>query len=228
MPPGLDAIIATADLQGRTTCNDQPDSLLGVAAARELSRLAQQGQIPPLPRCLVLLAGDFSCASRCAKRGGLGDVNPVWQAFADAGAKVVGIAGNHDIFGNEGLPPNDRFLDGDVSEPWPGLRVGGVSGIVGDAKRRWRRTAGDFRVQLDRVAERQPDIVVVHPPPDLGPGAEGEPVLTQWLEESGFRGALICGHHPWAASRRRHGRTDIFNVHGSLSVFTKTPCHVAK
>ena len=220
LPPGLDAIVATADLQGRTTRDDSPDSLLGVAAAHELSRLAQQGQVPPLQRCLVLLAGDFSCAPRCAKRGGLGDVRPVWQAFADTGAKVVGIAGNHDIFGEKGPPSAGTFLDGDVAEPWPGLRVGGVSGIVGDPKRRWRRTASDFHAQLDRLVEGQPDIIVVHPPPDLGPGAEGESVVTQWLEEGRFTGVLVCGHHPWAVPRRHHGHADILNVHGSVAVFT--------
>ncbi|MEZ6040302.1 MAG: hypothetical protein R3C20_07335 [Planctomycetaceae bacterium] len=65
----------------------------------------------------VILAGDFYTVPNLDKRGGSGDVTSVWQAFARQFKWVVGVAGNHDIFGNSEAPAqrisaNSHYLDG--------------------------------------------------------------------------------------------------------------------
>jgi hypothetical protein len=54
-----------------------------------------------VPTSLAILAGDLYSAPGGDVRGATGDLRSVWSAFADAFAWVVGVAGNHDLFGSE-------------------------------------------------------------------------------------------------------------------------------
>jgi hypothetical protein len=97
LPEGLDALVATSDLQGVVPDPlTRESTLLGVHVATALEELGFQGVIPRAKRTGVLLAGDLHSLPDANKRGGHGDVAAVWEAFADAFAWVVGVAGNHD------------------------------------------------------------------------------------------------------------------------------------
>lgn len=177
LPTGLDAIIATADLQGhvRTPRDDGMPRLLGEHLAEELEVLAEVGEIPPLQNVGVILAGDLYARPQQDRRGGSGDVRSVWQAFADRCRWVVGVAGNHDMFGPEwSLPdlkefmkrPKIHLLDGGFIE-LDGFRIGGLSGIIGNPKKPLRRLEQDFSAEVARLASLGSDILVMHDGPDV-------------------------------------------------------------
>ncbi|MBA2538397.1 MAG: hypothetical protein H0V17_02075, partial [Deltaproteobacteria bacterium] len=130
--PELDAIVACSDLQGRVRGPNGLSELLGLAVADELEQLADAGRLPPLLRCGAILAGDLYTVPDLAKRGGYGDVAPVWEAFAERFAWVAGVAGNHDdVGGVPKLGDGVHLLDGNVTVV-DGLRIGGVGGIIGN------------------------------------------------------------------------------------------------
>lgn len=101
-----------------------------------LEVLSELGEVPPLDRVGVILAGDLFARPGLDRRGGSGDVRAVWLALARRCRWVAGVAGNHDLFGPKpSVPdfqvfcqsPGVHFLDGDVAE-LEGLRIGGLSG----------------------------------------------------------------------------------------------------
>jgi hypothetical protein len=103
----------------------------------------------------VLLAGDFYSVPDANKRGGYGDVTPVWQAFGERFAWTAGVAGNHDDVDGAVLLHGVHILDGDVVE-LEELRIGGVGLICGNPDKCGRR---DDHAQLavdwsDRVRPR--------------------------------------------------------------------------
>ena len=153
LPEGIDALIATSDLQGLEPphrASGEP-RLLGQVLADELEVLIELGEVPPLDRVGAILAGDLFARPRLDRRGGSGDVRGVWLALACRCRWVAGVAGNHDLFGPKPSVPDFQefcgspgvyFLDGEVVE-LDGLRIGGLSGVVGRPTRPWRRGAGD-------------------------------------------------------------------------------------
>lgn len=136
LPPGVDAIVATADLQGRT---EPGGRLIGELVAEELGILAGLGVIPEPG--LILLAGDFFDDPACAKRGRSGEVGPVWRAFADRFPTVAGVHGNHDVL--TAVPPGATVLDG-RQETIAGIRLAGICGIMGCQTRPQRRSPESY------------------------------------------------------------------------------------
>lgn len=185
----LDAVIACSDLQGLVP----PSQLLGIAVAEALEELAFDGVIPPAARTGVILAGDLFAVAN--KRGGYGDVAEVWHAFAERFAWVAGVAGNHDDVSSVRGLPNAHVLDGEVVE-LDGLRIGGVSGIVGNPDKRNRRSEDDFLAQLSRTLDDQPSIVVLHEGPHGDRDQPGNAAVRELLAVSGA-GLTICGHSHW-------------------------------
>jgi len=104
LPDGLEAIVATADLQGRGLEREDggPAPLLGELLAEELEALAKLGEIPSPDVTGVILAGDLYSRPELDCRGGSGDVRVVWDAFARNFRWVAGVAGNHDFYGSRG------------------------------------------------------------------------------------------------------------------------------
>jgi hypothetical protein len=98
MPPSIEALLVTSDLQGR--CKSEPEQqepvLLGKVFAKKVSLLSESGKIPKKDRIGVILAGDFY--SNVGRRGGTGDVRSVWNSFASEFRWVAGVAGNKDRF----------------------------------------------------------------------------------------------------------------------------------
>ncbi len=211
LPPGLDALILTADLQGRECGGPR---LLGQVAAEHLAQLAVAGTLPPANATGVLLAGDLWADPRSEKRGGLGDVTPVWHAFAGRFAWVAGVLGNHDEM--PGSPGGGcHLLDGRVVT-LDRLKVGGVGGIIGHARKVNRRPADEYTSLLARVLCQSPDVVVTHCGPDCGERI-GDPHVREALE-SYSAPLAVFGHCHWVEPLGEVGATQTCNVDGRVIV----------
>ena len=144
LPAGCDALLVAGDLQGMapSPLGGNPE-LLGISLADYLGVWAESGLLPPARRVGVLLTGDLYSAPGADRRGASGTVLDVWLAFAAAGCPMVfGVAGNHDEVTAAQvaeLGPDVALLDGD-RRGFGGVTVAGISGIVGDPQRAWRRT----------------------------------------------------------------------------------------
>ena len=190
LPDGLSALVAASDLQGREL--PPKDRLLGLPVAECLAELAEEELVPPLNETGVLLAGDLYGVPGSVKRGGGGEVGEVWEAFAERFRWVAGVLGNHDHL--NGKPPrNAALLDGTRTNR-DGLRIAGISGIIGDPKRPNRRTAEDFGLTVELLAEERPDILVLHQGPDRRQNPD--PTVANALAK-GRNLFVICGHSPW-------------------------------
>lgn len=205
LPPSIDALLVTSDLQG-VVVGAPPDreiALLGCALADHyLALAANDHSLPPADRVGVILAGDLYSAPGGDVRGATGDVRAVWYRFADHFAFVAGVAGNHDLFGTpkerrrfEG-EPGIHLIDGTVAEI-SGLRIGGVSGIIGESAKNERKREDYFLSLLADVLEQQPDFVVLHQGPDGGEGRlRGHSGVRELLAAAAPM-LTVCGHAHW-------------------------------
>ena len=214
LPPGLDAIVATSDLQGMAPLRSAfgQSRLLGESLAELLVDLAEKGELPPLARTGIVLAGDLYSDPAARQRGGLGDVTDVWLAFAKHFAWVTGVAGNHDELdvGLLAQLENASFLDGSVVVH-DEVRFGGVSGIIGNPARPQRRDEGAFLERVVQVLALDPDMLVLHEGPEGDDDQRGNSTLREWVDE--HPALVVCGHVHWErplAERRRGGQ--ILNV----------------
>ncbi|MCE0760086.1 metallophosphoesterase [Marinobacter sp. G11] len=217
LPSHVKGIVLTSDLQGREVGGQ--NRLLGVPVAEALLALSRDGGIPALDA--VFLCGDLYDYPDCKKRGGTGPVDEVFQAFSAITTEVVGVLGNHDqVAQPEALPDNTTLLDGGVVTVLGNLKVGGVSGIVGNPNRNQRRTEDDFLAVLESVTDQTPDILLLHqgPTDPERAGRRGDPGVALSLE-TGFRGLTVFGHTrwdwPWLIS---HGDGQALNVDGRVVV----------
>ena len=202
----LDAVIVTADLQGRELF---PAGQHGPAQGlRLLGDVMPEKLVPCLDRLKVnsgdrvgaILAGDFYTCPDLKGRGGTGDVTSVWQAFADEYRWVVGVAGNHDTFGESGKPfsrTNAHFLDGNRTEV-DGIRFAGISGVVGSPRKNFRRTHENFVYELDEILQVQTDIAVRHDGPDAPAesGCRGIEDVRKVVDRR-RPGLVVRGHCHW-------------------------------
>lgn len=202
MPPELEGLIIASDLQGKVK-NPQTRELrlLGEVLPETLSLIIEiELGLNPL-KFGAVLAGDMF--AMLEKRGGLGDVIPVWEAFWGEFKWVAGVAGNHDRFGEE---PEDlvRFrkrarmhlLEGRVTK-LDGLHLGGVSGIIGPTNKPNRLSPDDFIDQLLQVQAQAPKLVVLHEGPDAPDSAEAGNSLVRECLEMGEPSLVVCGHRHW-------------------------------
>ncbi|MEL6109538.1 MAG: metallophosphoesterase, partial [Planctomycetota bacterium] len=167
LPESLDGLVACADLQGRETFQSsggRMPSLLGEVIPSQLAEMLLEHGLHP-KRMGAVLAGDFYTVPGLDRRGGSGNVSEVWRSFADEFGFVVGVAGNHDEFADAnhaGVPrftPPLHFLDGEVICVG-GLEVGGVSGIIGNPRRPWRRNEEEYSTAFVDVATQSPSLIV--------------------------------------------------------------------
>jgi 3',5'-cyclic-AMP phosphodiesterase len=206
LPDGCAALFVCSDLQGLADIH-QPDGvitsmLLGEVLAEELALLAESGTIPPTEQIGILLCGDLFVRPLLDARGGLGDVRPVWRAFARHFRWVAGTPGNHDSFGGASerkafaAEPGIYLLDGTAMD-LDGVQVAGLGGIIGNPEKPNRRDERTFLRTLDQLLREQPEILLLHQGPDapelrLG----GDPRIRQVLEQ--FPETLVlCGHMHW-------------------------------
>jgi Icc-related predicted phosphoesterase len=223
LPEGIDALVATGDLQGIVPDHrTRAAVLLGVAVARELEELGDRGLVPRAPRTGVLLAGDLYSVPGANKRGGHGDVAEVWAAFAERFAWVAGVAGNHDDVSGVASCDGTHLLDGeDVSVA--GLRIGGVGLVRGNPEKPGRRDVDEQLAQIELVAERHPDVLVLHE----GPSGDGNEQLGhQDIREVVARHRVpltVCGHVHWRNPLASHAGGQIVNVDGRVVVLARVP-----
>lgn len=213
LPADLDAIIATSDLQGVVIDPHTRESiLLGVAVAELLAELAFDGALPAADHTGVLLAGDLYSVPAANKRGGYGEVAPVWAAFADAFAWVAGVAGNHDDVATIPRAPHVHVLDTDIVE-CAGLRLGGVGLIGGNPDKRGRRAEDDQLERIEVVATSGCDVLLLHEGPrgDDDHAQPGHPLIRDVIERARVP-LTICGHVHWASPVARHPHGQIVNV----------------
>lgn len=222
LPDGLRALLCTGDLQGIVVESTAPVPVqLGLALAGWLPVLSEMGVLPAPKQTGVLLTGDLFARPQLDKRGGSGDVRPVWQAFADSFRWVAGVAGNHDTFGDS---PRDfvhfkqqesvHFLDGEIID-LNGLRIAGVGGIVGNPRRPFRRTQEQMRALQAGLLKGHPDILLLHESSTEDYEADGPPAHSRhqhFLYNP--PGLLIChGHrHSLEPLTSYAGGTQILNV----------------
>lgn len=232
LPEGVSGLVLASDLQGRDRHKNAKGErrLLGEVLAEELLALSKDGTIPPADQLGVLLAGDLYSRPTFERRGGSGDVRDVWRAFSTPFRWMVGVAGNHDVFGPQpSVPdfkafigqPDIHFLDGGSIE-LDGLRIAGVSGIVGNPRRNFRRTENDYAEAVFRLAEQIPDILLLHDGPGISEqGLPGCEQLTEMLEI--LQPTLIVrGHAVWDTwfVTLRNG-TQIVNVDAKVLLLTR-------
>jgi 3',5'-cyclic-AMP phosphodiesterase len=229
LPDDLDAIIATADLQGRERFEDGlggPPRLLGEVLPERLAvELLPELSISP-QRTGILLAGDFYTFPNLDKRGGSGDVAGVWQAFSRQFQWVVGVAGNHDMFGRALAPlrrlsANSHYLDGD-RVTMGDLLIAGIGGIVGDPRKPHRKTDQHFVEHIELCTSPAPDILVMHDgPDDVEQGQKGSPIIRQALERSDST-LVVRGHAHWHAPLLELSNgTQVLNVECRVAVLRR-------
>lgn len=233
LPVGTDAIIATADLQGREMMGPRPASpprLLGevlpkMLADELLPNLAPTlGEINPL-KVGVLLAGDFYTVPALDRRGGSGDVTSVWQAFADEFQWVTGIAGNHDLFEDKEkpprLPPRSHFID-EKTVRIDHLKIGGLSGIIGSPGRPQRRSEEGYLAALSGLLDQSPDVLVSHDGPEgIDRSQRGSPTVRELLESFPVS-LLVRGHAHWDDPFcTLPGGTQVLNVDARVAILVK-------
>ena len=221
LPDELDAIVATADLQGRERFEDGnggPLRLLGEVLPQQLSAdILPRLEVSP-GRTGVVLAGDFFTVPGLDKRGGSGDVTGVWRAFSGEFRWVAGVAGNHDTFGEQTAPAsrlgnNIHYLDG-TSTRLDSLIVMGIGGIIGNPRKPHRKTDDDFVQLIEKSSEIQPDILVIHDGPDAPEDSlRGSPCIRLAAEQSSIP-LIVRGHAHWPAPLAELANgTQVLNVH---------------
>ncbi|MBS8232549.1 hypothetical protein DYI41_16585 [Marinobacter salarius] len=201
LPDGVRSIVLVSDLQGREYLSRSlkgTERLLGEAVADELSLLMSLEEIPEINA--ILVCGDLYDYPDCRKPGGTGPVESVFWSLAEVASEVFGVLGNHDTLDVETpLPSCVTILDGDVVGANFGLRIGGVSGIIGDPKRHNRRGDEAFIKIMEQCTRKRPDILMLHQgPEDKDRRQLGDPAITLSLE-TGFSGFTLFGHSHWPA-----------------------------
>lgn len=205
LPHDVDLLLVTADLQGREDFQFQQGPSLRLLG-EWLPNYFKVRVLPDLglgnARVGAVLAGDFYTVPAANKRGGTGDVTSVWKAFSDEFEWVVGVAGNHDLFGeNVNERPRSRrcefFLDGDVSEIG-GIRFGGISGIVGEnVQKNWRKTERQFKSLIEELDSQEVEVLVLHDgPTDSKEQLKGSIAIRDAIRHSSIQ-LVIRGHAHW-------------------------------
>lgn len=220
LPEGVQGLLATSDLQGVVapwelggeTC------LLGEHLPEALSDLSSHGRFPHPATLGAVLAGDLYSAPAGDERGATGDVRSVWQAFASCFSWVVGVAGNHDLFGSGreqrrfAAEPNVHLLDG-AAVLMGQTRIGGVGYIIGDPAKPGRRHHEDYMAAVELVLEQRPELLVLHSGPPGDRTQRGVSEIRDALLEAAPL-LVVCGHTDWENPLHELANgSQILNVH---------------
>ncbi len=227
LPPGVEALVVASDLQGiaPVAARGGAVGLVGEALAGHLVDLAERGEIPPLEKVGVVLAGDLFSAPQADKRGASGDVRAVWQAFGQH-AWVAGVAGNHDTFGKTlaeqakfAAEPKMALLDGTVRD-LGGLTVAGVGGIIGNPNKPQRHKENQFLRMIEKLLVGHPSMLVLHQGPDDGAGRlRGHEAVRRVLQGYSRELLVVCGHVHWQEPIARLTEdVQVVNVDGRVLV----------
>lgn len=222
----VDLIIVCADLQGLVKKNGQYQ-LLGEVLPEFLRLLIDlEMDLPEDPTIGVFLCGDFFTSP--TKRGSSGDVRNVWKTFANHFSWVVGVAGNHDYFGT---PQENKTFQATKninllhhnSICIDGLKIGGISGIIGRADKTNRVEASQYISSLKKLLQQEADFILLHESPDYPPfGLKGNNIIRQCLEQAP-KATICCGHCFWEQSLvTLQNETSILNVDSKVLLLKPT------
>lgn len=215
LPDSLEAIIATADLQGFAGAGETLMGL-GEAVALEIARLQRDGRLPPPDRTGAVLAGDVHAGA------GEDDVLPVWRAFGAISRWIAGVAGNHDRLGPFASGDSNAHLLDASTVTVDGIRVGGLSGIVSSTDGLRHRHERDYKAALSSLMGQHCDLLVLHDGPNVaGTDLPGWPFIRRVLE-SAMRVLLVRGHDHWPnlVAELANG-TQVLNVEGRVVVLER-------
>jgi len=189
LPQNLDALLLASDLQGHMEFNGKL-SLLGIGLSEDLA-LFLQIEYPhlSLDRIGVILCGDLFALPN--KRGGLGDVRPVYWSFRKHFRWIAAVNGNHDSIGQNNTQlssfqreENIYYLDGNCKKVEQ-LQISGLSGIIGSPKKINRRTETDFLQKLKKLLVQKHDLLLLHEGPDYyEDNLVGNPDIRALIEQS--------------------------------------------
>lgn len=226
LPKDLDAIIVASDLQGHCEVNGAL-VLLGEVLPEEL-KLLLEIQYPDIApdRTGVFLCGDLFALTH--RRGGMGDVQHIWKAFADTFKWVAGVAGNHDMIGQNNkdvktlqYAKNSYYLDNGIAKI-DGMQIAGLGGIIGSPKKHNRREESDYLKQLKKLLLKKPDVLLLHEGPDF-PEANfiGTELIREMLERSPST-LVCCGHTHWDIPLKTlSNATQVLNMEGRAIILGK-------
>lgn len=226
LPDGLEALVATGDLQGveRAESGASSERLLGEALAAELSTLRARGVLPKMENIAVLLTGDLQPSA------GQDDVRTVWRSLGEICRWVAGVAGNHDTFGGDPTNtnvsasldrPNLYYLD-ERMERIGSLRIAGLSGIIGNSCETWVRSEAEYTAAAERLMRDRPDLLLLHDGPNVaGTMFPGWPSVRQVLEAA-EPCVVFRGHDAWPTTLATLSNgTQVVNVEGRVVVLTR-------
>lgn len=225
LPENLDGILVASDLQGIVVRGNN-EILLGEILAEILPIIIEIELGIKAEKTGVVLCGDLFAS--LDKRGGLGDVRKVWDTFRNSFKWVAGIAGNHDSFGNkvrfeefkktEGI----YYFDKEFKEI-EGVKIAGISGIIGKPGRVNRRSEEDYLEILKNLLKKNPDILLLHQTPNnYVEGLGGDENITKIIENSN-QTLVFCGHYHWNRPILEFSnKTQVLNVDSRVVILKNT------
>ncbi|MEZ5304812.1 MAG: metallophosphoesterase [Verrucomicrobiales bacterium] len=238
VPPELEGLLLVGDLQcfDPSASREQDRSLLGFLAAAEIAALCDCGLLPPADRIGVLLTGDLFAIPTLMKRGGTGDVDGIWLEFAKHFRWVAGVAGNHDLFEGRGAfcgalmqHQNIHPLDG-TSVELDGLRVGGVSGVLGTRRtgKPWRHSADELSEKLLAALSSSPDLLLLHEGPiSASQHSGGNSQINEHLGIVSRPPLVAFGHRHWPEPWNEAGKFRFLNLEARIVLLTRESAAVA-
>ncbi len=198
LPKTVDAIVATSDLQGIVIQNDK-EILLGEILAKTFPILFEM-YFPnlELKRSIAILCGDLY--TNLLKRGTSGNPINVWKEFSEIFKWTIGVAGNHDDFGDRidelnQLTNVKLLLNETISVDK--LTISGLSGIIGRSDKNFRLRDIDYYNSITKLIKKNPDFLLTHLSPAINSKQFiGDEKLTVILE-NGNPLISFCGHVHW-------------------------------
>lgn len=225
LPDGVKGLIIASDLQGfdRKGAGGTP-RLLGEIVRDELCALAEVGKAPDPAEVGVILCGDIFSGFTANDRGATGNVEAIWEGFAERFRWVAGVAGNHDQFSIEprklfAANPKIHFFDGDEADI-DGLHIGGISGVIGNPRKPFRREPKDYMRLLERLCARRLDILVLHEGPkgQIGTQAGNELIGNHLTAKADM--LVAFGHSHWDDPLETCGQLQFLNLEARAVMLT--------
>jgi len=196
----VDFLIICSDLQGMIE-KDGAYKLVGEELP-EFLRLLIKIELTEKenPKVGVLLCGDLFTS--LDKRGSSGDVRKVWLKFKDQFDWVVGVAGNHDRFGDGQEKEtfqsieNIYLLHKEIKEI-DNFKIGGISGIIGRQDKTNRVDEKEYLDYLKKVLNKELDFILLHETPDFPDLAFIGNSKIRAVIENESKSNICCGHCHW-------------------------------
>ena len=221
----IDFLIICSDLQGAIE-KEGEYKLIGEELPEFLKLLIEIeiGEFEN-PKIGVLLCGDLYTSLE--KRGSSGDVRIVWKEFKKQFDWVIGVAGNHDRFGNEiekeefKAIENIHLLHKEIKEI-DNLKIGGISGIIGRGDKTNRVDEKEYLGNLKKLLNKELDFVLLHETPNY-PKLEfiGNEKIREVIEKEG-KSNICCGHCHWEKTLLElENKSRIMNVVSKVVILKK-------